>query len=97
LTVTGKNTSAWGTLVFKQARTLVSGETYHLRLTAPEGAHFRCQTIGRGSAAVYGFHEPTYFGDGSVEKFPAPDGGSVWQYVTDEPYSDMQFYFTLSN
>lgn len=58
-------------------RTLTSGQTYNLRLSAASGTVYRTHSLRKGSA--YGFTTSTYFADGVGQK--SSNGGSSWTGV----------------
>jgi hypothetical protein len=63
---------AWAGCSFSSARTLASGQAYHLVLSAASGTSYSLFVIREGS--MYGFGPATYFSDGYAQY----DDGSGW-------------------
>jgi len=91
---------AWGSYVFKTARTLNLNESYSLTLTAAADTRYQAYGIEKGSA--YGFGGDALFVDG-LGQFSI-DNGSRWSGFTqpdgtatgsvNHRNADIQFYFT---
>jgi hypothetical protein len=77
---------AWVTYIFNTSRTLLSGKSYNLVLSAPYGDPYSIFPIQEGT--LYGFQTPSVFTEGKFQS----SSGSSWQEVRQG--CDMQFYFT---
>jgi hypothetical protein len=92
---TSDNHNAWGTYNFSVPRTLTSGQSYNLVLSAPADTIYSASGIRRGPS--YGFTNATYFPDGFAQY--TVDGGSTWSGFdqpggfTNSTLADLQFYF----
>jgi hypothetical protein len=92
------NQNAWGTYTFTAPRTLVSGQSYQVVLSAASDTKYRAPPIRRGPS--YGFSSATFFSDGYGQF--STDGGSNWVGFTqpggssNNTIADIQFYFTVT-
>jgi hypothetical protein len=76
--------------------TLVSGQTYQLRLTAPGGTVYQAQPVRDGAAAGPGFSPQTVFADGYAQY--TTDGASwtnwdTWGTPQTPGDQDLELYF----
>ncbi len=79
---------------FSQARTLVNGSTYYLRLSTDNNTSLWTRGI-QGGVSWPGFHPSTVFTDGFMQY--TTNGGSSWDYIPGlgEEDGDLQFYLNL--
>jgi hypothetical protein len=87
----------WVGVSFDTPRVLQDGETYCLRLSAPEGTQFATVSLlSRSAFDIDGEYMKSYrFSDGRSER--STDGGRSWASVDPAwaDYLNTQFYFTL--
>ena len=84
--------ATWETYTFDTPRTLVSGQSYNVVLSAPSDTAYSIFVIREGSS--WGFNPTTYFGDGHAQYAT----GSSWGAFTRDgggalDQGDLQFYF----
>lgn len=82
----------WATLEFGAPRTLKSGESYEVVLSAPADTSYAIYAVRKG--VIYGYGEGSYFSDGRGEF----KDGSGWEALTPGwrgpgPEGDLQFFF----
>jgi hypothetical protein len=88
----GGGHASWARLAFDARRTLASGASYHLVLSAPSDTTYSVFAIREG--ATYGYDPSTYFADGRAEYTT----GSGWSGFPDQQgrgssQGDLQFFF----
>lgn len=87
---------SWATYTFSSARTLASGQSYHLDLEATSTSAYDFFPIRKGVS--YGFQIPTYFPDGYAQfkvNGGSWNGWTEWG-VANRTDADLQFYFTMA-
>ena len=89
-------TDGWATYTFSTPRTLSSGATYDIILSAPGSSSYSLFPIRKGRN--YNFDSPTFFSDGYAQL--STNGGSSWTNWPAEtgvpsPDGDLQFFFTI--
>jgi len=88
----GSGHATWETYTFDTPRTLVSGQSYNVVLSAPSDTVYSIFVIREGSS--YSFSPTTYFGDGRAQYTTGSSWGPFMQDgggALDE--GDLQFYF----
>ncbi len=81
----------WVKGTFSQARTLLAGSTYRLRLSTGSATTYKAWPIRRGSHN-YGYHAKTVFLDGTAQK--TTDGASWSSLGRTSNQNNLQLYFT---
>lgn len=89
---------AWVTYTFGTPRTLSSGTTYNIILSAPGTSSFNLFPIREGVS--FNFDSPTFFADGNAQF--STNTGSTWsttwpdESANPSTQADIQFYFTIN-
>jgi hypothetical protein len=90
------DTGDWVGVELDEPRRLEDGETYAVRLTAPEGTTFAMvNLLARDRTDIDGEYMQSFrFSDGRTER--SRDGGRTWSLADPSwaRYSNMQFYLT---
>ncbi len=88
----------WLGVELDQPRTLRDGETYCLKVTAPDGSVYAAvNVLARDSSDINGqYMKSFHFGSGRTEK--STNSGSSWSLVDPNwaAYSNLQFFFTTA-
>lgn len=90
--IDGTRNSTWATYAFSAPRTLASGKSYNVVLSAPSDTTYSIFVIREGTS--YRFGPTTFFGDGKAQYTT----GSTWGPFTQDgaaplDQGDLQFYF----
>ncbi len=85
--------ATWATYTFSSRQTLQSGKTYNLVFSTDSSTKYSMMAMREG--ASYGYHQSTYFADGTGQE--TSNGGQSWvapyAWSNRNPEGDWQFYF----